>query len=89
MVVFVFTKQAEKVFSKLSKSIQKRIVAKLKELKAHDDIFSILKRLNNFEPATHRAGIGQYRLILELRIQKGDYLEFWILDVGDGKDIYR
>jgi mRNA-degrading endonuclease RelE of RelBE toxin-antitoxin system len=89
MVMFVFTKYAEKRFLKLPKSIQKRIIDKLKELKSHEDIFSILKLLNHFEPASHRLRIGSYRLILELKNQKEMDCEFWILDIGHRKDIYR
>ena len=89
MNTFTFTKEAEKTFLKLPKTIQKRIFEKLKELKTHDDILSILKRLTNFEPATHRLRIGMYRLILELKCQQKNDFEFWILDVGHRKDIHR
>lgn len=83
---FVFTKKAEKSFLKLPGSVQSRVVGKLKDLKNHEDIFSILKRLYHLEPATHRLRIGSYRLILE---QKGQGTTFWILDVGDRKNIYK
>ncbi|MBI4994871.1 type II toxin-antitoxin system RelE/ParE family toxin [Candidatus Peregrinibacteria bacterium] len=89
MNVFIFTKQAEKTFLKLPKTTQKRIILKLKELKKHDDILSVLKRLTNFGPATHRLRIGMYRLILELKNQKENCFEFFILDAGHRKDIYR
>lgn len=89
MVHFIFTKHAERTFYRLSKNIQKRILEKLKEVKKHDDILSILKRLHHFEPATYRMRIGFYRLILELKNQNGDEFEFWILDIGHRKDIYR
>lgn len=89
MVVFIFTKQAEIAFLKLSKAIQERIISKLKELKNHNDILSMLKRLTDFEPATHRLRIGIYRIILELKKHEKNQFEFWILDVGHRKDIYR
>lgn len=89
MILFAFTKYAEKAFLKLTKKAQERILNKLRELKFHDDIFSVLKKLANFEPATHRIRIGSYRLILELKLQKGDDLEFWVLDVAHRKDVYR
>ena len=89
MVTFYFTKQAERTFLKLPKIIQKRVIERLKELKIHDDILSILKRLTNFDPATHRLRIGMYRLILELKTQTQTDFNFWILDVGHRKDIYR
>lgn len=89
MIAFIFTKQTQKAFSKLSKSVQKRVIEKLEELRTHDDILSILKRLINFEPATHRLRIGDYRLILALRDQTEKDFEFYVLDIGHRKDIYR
>ena len=89
MVTFVFTKQAEKVFLKLPKAIQKRMIFKLRELKHHDDVLSLLKRLTHFEPATHRLRIGMYRLVLELKTQTEKDFEFFVLDVGHRRDIYR
>lgn len=83
---FVFTKKAEKTFLKLPKSVQDRISDKLKDLKNHEDIFSILKRLYHLEPATHRLRVGNYRLILE---QKEQDTTFWVLDVGDRKSVYK
>jgi mRNA-degrading endonuclease RelE of RelBE toxin-antitoxin system len=87
MNTFVFTKKAEKTFRKLPEDAQERIIKKLKELHAHPDIFSVLKNLHNFEPATHRLRIGSYRLILELQTQKPP--KFWVLEVGDRREVYR
>lgn len=89
MHTFVFTKKAEKEFTKLSGEIRERILAKLKELKTHEAIFSVLKPLHHFEPATHRLRVGSYRLILALKSQEKEAYLFWILDVGDRKEIYR
>lgn len=89
MVYFTFTKYSGKCFYKLPKSIQKRILDKLKSLKEHEDIFLVLKKLINFEPATHRLRVGNYRLILELKLQGEKKMEFLVLDVGHRKDIYK
>lgn len=89
MITFHFTNQAQKTFLRLPKIAQERIIEKLKELKTHDDILSVLKRLTNFEPATHRLRIGMYRLILELKSRSQTDFDFWILDVGNRKDIYH
>lgn len=89
MITFVFSKHAQKRFFKLPSVIQKRILIKLGELKKHGDIFSLLKRLHHFEPATHRLRIGDYRFILELIKQEKSSTEFLVLDVGDRKDIYK
>ncbi|MBI5414396.1 hypothetical protein HZA38_02680 [Candidatus Peregrinibacteria bacterium] len=89
MTRFVFTKHAEKSFKKLSKIVQERILEKLSEYKHHDDILSVMRGLSHFEPATHRLRIGAYRLILELKKQSEHDFEFWILDMGHRKDVYR
>lgn len=89
MVAFIFTKKAEKCFLALSAKVRERILCKLKALKTHDDIFSILKKLHHLEPATHRLRIGDYRLILQLSERKEEALKFLVLDVGDRKDVYK
>lgn len=86
---FVFAKKAEKKFRSLPNSVQERILKKLKDLKPHEDLLSILKRLHHLEPASHRLRVGDYRLILELKDQSSEGLSFWILDVGNRKDIYK
>lgn len=89
MIEFVFTKKAKKRFLNLPKSAQKRILEKLKKLKDHEDVFSVLKRLHHLEPASHRLRIGHYRLILELKKQEKSVTRFFVLDVGDRKDVYK
>ncbi len=89
MVKFIFTKNAEKKLLSLPNGIQERIKEKLTQLKKHEDIFAILKRLHHFDPATHRLRIGSYRLILETKKQSADKAEFLVLDLGDRKDIYK
>ncbi len=89
MILFVFTKYAKKVFDKLPKIEKERILNKLTELKKHQDVFSVLRKLVNFDPATHRLRIGDYRLILELKKYDAKIIEFWVLDVGHRRDVYR
>lgn len=89
MTIFVFTQYAKKKFLKLPKIAQHRILNRLRELKEHSDIFSVLRKLSYFEPATHRLRIGTYRLILQLILQNKTDIEFLILDVGHRKDIYK
>jgi mRNA-degrading endonuclease RelE of RelBE toxin-antitoxin system len=57
MNIFIFSKKAEKDFLKLEKKDQKRILEKLKELKNHINLISILKKVIDLEPATHRLRI--------------------------------
>ena len=85
MNVFVFSRRAERVFQKLPEDIQDRIVTKLRVLKEHPNLSSVLTPLVHFEPATHRLRIGEYRLILEAC----SHHEYLILDVGHRSTIYR
>ncbi|PKL36573.1 type II toxin-antitoxin system RelE/ParE family toxin [Candidatus Peregrinibacteria bacterium HGW-Peregrinibacteria-1] len=89
MIQFIFTKSAKKTFQKLPAAIRDRIITKLKELKNHSDIFSTLKKLHHFSPATHRLRIGDYRIILELQDYTDTHTTFLILDLGSRKDIYN
>lgn len=89
MVNFAFTNHGKKAFQRLPKTVQQRLMNKLIELKDHPDIFSVLKRLHQLEPATHRLRIGEYRLILQLEISNQDDSEFLILDIGHRREIYR
>lgn len=89
MTTFVFTKYAEKRLHKLGQAEQQRILIILKELKAYPDIVSVLKPLHNFDPATHRLRVGNYRLILQLTVRTQKSTELLVLDVGHRRDIYR
>lgn len=82
---FIFTVFAEKKLQKLQKTDQNRIISKLKELKQHPNIFSVLSSLIDFKPATHRLRIGNQKLILTQKNEK----TFIILDLGHRKDIYK
>lgn len=86
---FRFTKQAKKAFLKLPLLTQKRVLKKLTELKTHEDVLSVLVRLKELEPATHRFRMGQYRLILRLVHHRLDSIKFWVLDVGHRREVYR
>lgn len=89
MVLFVFTKQAEKEFTQLPQVTQQRVLKKLGSLKTHPDIISVLKPLHNFMPATHRLRVGDYRLILSWQKQRKEQFEFLVLAVGHRRDIYQ
>ncbi|MEK7539889.1 MAG: type II toxin-antitoxin system RelE/ParE family toxin [Patescibacteria group bacterium] len=89
MVSFVFTKFAEKRFSRVSPEIQQRILSKLKKLKTHPDILAVLKPLHKFKPATHRLRIGDFRLILQLSINQAGEKELLVLDVGHRREVYH
>lgn len=89
MTTFIFSKYAERRFLTLQKVTQERVLKKLVGLKQHANIFAVLKKLNNLEPATHRLRIGDLRLILELKKQSQEEIYFLVLDIGDRKNIYK
>lgn len=82
---FSFSRFAKKIFFKLEKNMQERILEKFQELKKHEHISSVLKPLINFGPATHRLRVGDYRVILQ-RMSETDFL---IVDIGHRRDVYR
>lgn len=89
MVKFIFSKESYKKFSNLEKEIRDRIILKLQNLKNHPDIFSVLVKMKESDNSTHRLRIGNYRIILFLKIQRGNNCEFIIVDLGHRKEIYR
>ena len=83
--IFIFTKSAEKKFRRMERKAQEHVRLKLREMRSHEHVDAVLKRLTNLEPATHRLRIGQYRVIL----QRMSEHEFHVLDIGNRSDIYR
>ena len=82
---FVFSTFAEKKFRRMERIAQEHVRLKLRGLRNHEHVDSVLKRLTNFDPATHRLRVGQYRLILQ-RISDHEFL---VLDIGNRSEIYR
>jgi mRNA-degrading endonuclease RelE of RelBE toxin-antitoxin system len=89
VIIFVFTAFSQKIFDKVPNEMRCRILKKLKELKSHNNIFSILRRPEGSGFATHRLRVGDYRLILRLTEQKDCDAKFVILDVGHRSDVYK
>ncbi len=81
---FIFTKKWKKIYDKLDDSSKNRIINKLKFLKTHKNIVLILKRLENFYPATHRLRIWNLRVILQ---KKED--NYYIIDLWFRWDVYK
>lgn len=85
MIYFIFSKEAKKLFLRFPQEIQKRILLKLKILKNHSNIFSILSKITKFKMPIHRLKIGNYRLIMSIKSQGKKDLYFLILDLGQMK----
>ncbi len=85
MILFSFTEKSLKTFNSLEMNLKKRVTQKLEQLKSHTHIFSLLEVVVDFEPATHRLRIGNYRLLI---MQKSED-NFLILKIGHRREIYR
>lgn len=89
MIKFTFNKIAQKLFLKLSSLDQERVRNKLTQLKNHENIFTVLVKLKNFTNATHRIRIGNLRLVLLLKHQEDDNIEFTVIKIGHRREIYK
>lgn len=87
MPLFCFTKHGRKEFERPPKEIQSRVITKLKDVKNHPNIFSLLKKIQGNSTATHRLRVGQYRILLTIINEKK--LEFLVISVGRRSEIYR
>lgn len=83
---FVFSQYALKQFKKFPESNQNKIKEKLFFWQNQENSLYFAKRLINFDLATHRFRIGDYRLLAKLEDQD---LVILILKVGHRKDVYR
>ncbi len=86
MYHFEFTPYAANLFHTLPKDVQKRIKKKLLFWQTVSDPLAFAKSLHNFEPATHRFRIGDYRIIIRCEKKSSILL---VLKVGHRKNIYR
>ncbi len=82
---FLFTKYSHSLFIELEPSVKERIEQKLKWLKNHPKILSILRPLKSYEPASYRLRVGNYRLIIHQESKN----KFTVVDIGHRKNIYK
>jgi len=84
MYKVVTTKSFAKALSRLPVNLQKRIVAKIKEVATDPyDTHSNVTRLQGRDG--YRLRVGDWRVIYELH---DDRLELWVLEVGARGGIY-
>ena len=82
MTEILFTDSASNQFSNLEKEIRKRIIFRLKKMKAWPDHY--LKPLKGHPYFSLR--IGDYRAIIDWRKDRD---QLWIVAVGHRKNIYE
>lgn len=89
MIFFESTNQFDKIFDELNDDEKLRIKEKLEYLKYHPNIFTVIKKLENFEPATHRLRIGNWRLLLKLEQKTDSNIRVILLKIGHRREIYQ
>jgi len=75
---------AEKIFSRLEREIQKRIVKKIEILS--ENPYKYGKKLKSPEIGTYRLQVGDYRVIYDIEDIEKSVL---ILHIGHRKNIYK
>jgi len=85
MIKFQFTIKAKKEFDNLDHKAQKRVIKKLKELKTHPNIKSILKPIVKIKYISHRMRIGNIRLLLMVQSEN----KFIIKKIGYRQNFYN
>lgn len=90
MIEFIFTQNSKKLFLKLEKSDQIRIIKKLEYLKNFKNLPSnTIRQISDMDPITHRLRVGKLRLLLHLSAQTGKNYKFIVTQVGHRREIYR
>lgn len=88
MIIFSSTKQFDKTFETLNQVDQNRIIEKLQYLKTHPDILTVMKKVHDLKPATHRLRIGNLRILLKMISENKNDTRILLLKVGHRRDIY-
>lgn len=89
MIIFISTKQFDKTYEGLNAGDRERIAEKLQYLKSHPQIFTVVKKIENLDPATHRVRIGNYRILLKIDQENTDKTTFILLKLGHRREIYK
>lgn len=84
MIIYQFTKKAEKEWMKLDESVRNMLSEKPKELKNPELFETHIRTVFDLLPATHRIRIGYYRFL----IKKEDTI-VTVLSVGHRREMYR
>lgn len=84
MIVYDFTPHAERMFLRLPKDIQERIILKVEHYLEQPNPLAFAKRIIGSPVASYRFQIGDYRVIFDWEINR-----ILITKVGHRKEIYR
>ena len=84
MVTFRLTDTAHRQLKKIDPQARGQMLEKMRELKKHPSIFSVLEPVHDLEPASHRLRIGEYRLLL--RMEGATCI---VYKIGHRRDVYK
>ena len=82
--IFKFSNKAEKEFLKLNKTLQIKILEKLRHFEGLENIYGVAKKLTTFDEGEFRLRVGDYRLIIDI---SGNNVE--VNKVEHRKDVYK
>ncbi|PIR53327.1 type II toxin-antitoxin system mRNA interferase toxin, RelE/StbE family [Candidatus Peregrinibacteria bacterium CG10_big_fil_rev_8_21_14_0_10_49_10] len=85
--LFVFSRHADRLFGKLQKNVQSRILKKLAEIQKLQNPLLHAKKLEGMV-GRYSFRIGDYRVIVTKK-ENGQFLVLLILAVGHRKDVYE
>ncbi len=84
MISYDFTRQAERMFLKLPKDVQKKIIKKLEHYLAQPSPLIFAKRIVGDESPSYRFQAGDYRVIFDWEEKK-----ILITKVGHRREVYK
>ena len=84
MIRYDFTRYAERLFLKLPRETQRRLLLKIESYLSHPQPLAFAKRIVGSPVPSYRFQIGDYRVIFDW---KGDRI--LITKVGHRRDVYR
>ena len=84
IIPYDFTRQAERMFAKLSKNTQQQIIEKLEHYLAAPKPLDFARKIAGDSSPSYRFYIGDYRVIFDWETNR-----ILITKVGHRKDVYR
>ena len=84
MIPYDFTRQAERMFLKLPRSTQQRILLKIESFLSQPNPLQFANRLVDSPVASYRFRIGDYRVIFDW-----EGTRILVTKVGHRRDVYR
>lgn len=85
----LYTESAQRDLSKIDRLDVRKILTKIDNILELTNPLSKAKRLTNYQPATYRFRIGDYRAVFRLDHKTNQIIILIILKIAHRKDVYR